>query len=402
MSTTTSATDGLYVTEHEALGASALSAHILNLTLSGVPFTDIVMHEDRPLKIRSPDGLIVAEDLYDPITGARVCAAPFIPTKNDFIDLLGELDENWEQRMANRAMDEGRSFGGTDRLRLNFYYEGDGKMAAVIRRFPVTIPTLEDLDAPDALINLAQPRGGLILVVGQTGVGKSTTCAAILERMANNWATHILTIEDPIEFVHQDRKATFSQRQVGSLGLSSMALGIEDALRQAPGIIYISEIRDRETADAAFFAMDSGHLVIANLHARTPLDGIARLLRIASGEREARESRCHALATNLIGAVAQILVPVVDESRRRVGFKAFYEVLTNGAEVQTLIAKDKLDELQIELQRAQEGMQSRIDNTHWMNADLAKAISDAKVLQSDAISRTINVKDLERRIRSSR
>jgi len=400
--TTTSPMEGMFLTEHQALGASALSAHILNLTLSAVPFTDIVMHEDRPLKIRSPDGLVVAENLIDPITGARVCSDAFIPSKSDFKDLLTELDENWEERMRRRAMDEGRSFGGTDRLRLNFYYEGDGKMAAVIRRFPVTIPTLEDLDAPDALVNMAQPRGGLILVVGQTGVGKSTTCAAILGRMAENWATHILTIEDPIEYVHQDRKATFSQRQVGSIGLSSMALGIEDALRQAPGIIYISEIRDRETADAAFFAMDSGHLVIANLHARTPLEGIARLLRISSGERESRESRCHALATNLIGAVGQILVPVIDQNRRRVGFKAFYEVITNGAEVQSLIARDKLDDLQIELTKAQEGVQSRIDNTHWMNADLAKAISDAKVLQSDAISRTINVKDLERRIRSSR
>lgn len=178
-------------------------------------------------------------------------------------------------------------------------------------------------------------RRGLILVVGQTAAGKSTTCAAILEHLAKSWPTHIVTVENPIEYVHKDAEATFSQREVGKRGLITTALGVEDAMRQAPGVIYVSEIRDRDTAEAGFYAQESGHLVLATIHGRNPIEGLQRLARFFPQERS---TRLQALAANLVGIIGQVLVPVVKrrlcngdlvgDGTTRVGYRAFYEVLS--------------------------------------------------------------------------
>ena len=384
-----------------SLAPSELALMVMNLTLSNVRFTDIVLHEDRPMRLSTPDGLKVAQDVTDPITGEVILREPYVPDRKSMEDLLATMDENWADRIMQRAIDVGLTIGGEDRLRLNFYMEGAGKLAGVVRRFPIRVPDLEDVQAPDLLVNLLAQRRGLILNVGQTGAGKSTTCAAILKRLSENWATHIVTIENPIEYIHEDRKASFSQRQVGSAGLQSTALGVEDAMRQAPGVIYVAEIRDRDTAEAVFYAQESGHLVLATIHGRNPIEGLQRLVRFFPTERQAR---LQALAANLVGVIGQVLVPVVKlkgpdgrmvgGGEERIGYRAFYDVMSavqrpgSTNHLQNMIAEDRFPELQDALANGMR--EGRLPNlsAHFMNSDLIQAIGDGEVLLRDAMSKT--------------
>lgn len=384
-----------------SLAPSELALMVMNLTLSNVRFTDIVLHEDRPMRLSTPDGLKVAEDVIDPITREVILKERYIPDRKSLETLLETMDENWRDRILQRAIDVGLTIGGEDRLRLNFFMEGAGKLAGVVRRFPIRVPDLEDVQAPDLLVNMLTQRRGLILNVGQTGAGKSTTCAAILKRLSETWATHIVTIENPIEYIHEDRKASFSQRQVGAAGLQTTALGVEDAMRQAPGVIYVAEIRDRDTAEAVFYAHESGHLVLATIHGRNPIEGLQRLVRFFPTERQAR---LQALAANLVGVIGQVLVPVVKlrgpdgqmvgGGEGRIGYRAFYDVISavqrsgSNNQLQTLIAEDRFPELHEALVAGmREGRLSNL-SAHFMNTDLIQAIDGGEVLHRDAMSKT--------------
>lgn len=409
MASSSDTSSELSVTEHTgvtevggSLAPSELALMVMNLTLSNVRFTDIVLHEDRPMRLSTPDGLKVAEEITDPITGEMILKERYIPNRKSMESLLETMDENWRDRILQRAIDVGLTIGGEDRLRLNFYMEGAGKLAGVVRRFPIRVPDLEDIQAPDLLVNMLTQRRGLILNVGQTGAGKSTTCAAILKKLSESWATHIVTIENPIEYIHEDRKASFSQRQVGTAGLQSTALGVEDAMRQAPGVIYVAEIRDRDTAEAVFYAQESGHLVLATIHGRNPIEGLQRLVRFFPTERQAR---LQALAANLVGVIGQVLVPVTKlrgpegqmvggGEDQRIGYRAFYDVIsavqragtTNN--LHTLISEDRFPELQEALVGGmREGRLSNL-SAHFMNSDLVQAVEGGEVLLRDAMSKT--------------
>jgi Tfp pilus assembly pilus retraction ATPase PilT len=403
---------GLQATERHELPSSELALMILNLTLSNVSFTDIILHEGRPLRIYTPDGLKTAENIIDPVTGAKVMEEAYIPSATDMESLLHTIDPTgWKERIQHRAVDEGRSFSGSDRLRLNFYYERNDRLAGVIRRFPVEIPSLEKLQAPDILVNMLAQRRGLILVVGQTAAGKSTTCAALLAKLSKTWATHIVTVENPIEFVHSDGLAAFSQREVGRHGLKSTALGVEDAMRQAPGVIYVSEIRDKDTAEAVFYAQESGHLVIATTHGRNVIEGLQRLSRFFPQDRQAR---LHALAANLVGAIGQVLVPVVKrrnaagqlegDGKTRIGYRAFYEVLNaskHGNKLAQHISDDQFERISEQLDALARGTATDLKDVHLMNEDLAAAVKSGEVLRSDAIAKSFNSQDLIRRLGAS-
>ena len=410
----TTVTEVTGVTEEGgSLAPSELALMVMNLTLSNVRFTDIVLHEDRPMRLSTPDGLKVAEDVTDPITGEVILKERYIPDRKSLETLLETMDGNWQNRIMQRAIDVGLTIGGEDRLRLNFYMEGAGKLAGVIRRFPIRVPNLEDVQAPDLLVNLLTQRRGLILNVGQTGAGKSTTCAAILKKLSESWATHMVTIENPIEYIHEDRKASFSQRQVGSAGLQSTALGVEDAMRQAPGVIYVAEIRDRDTAEAVFYAQESGHLVLATIHGRNPLEGLQRLVRFFPTERQAR---LQALAANLVGVIGQVLVPVTKlrgpdgqmiggDGEQRIGYRAFYDVISgvqrpgHTNSLQNLIAEDHFSELQDALVAGMR--EGRLNNlfAHFMNSDLIAAVQGGEVLHRDAMSKTFWPHSLAEKLR---
>jgi len=210
---------------------------------------------------------------------------------------LEELDDTGE-------LNVGVGLQGIGSFRLSAFRQR-GTIAAVFRCIPFTIPTLESLNVPPVLNTMILEKRGLILMVGSTGAGKSTTLAAMLEQRNQQLAGHILTIEDPIEFLYKNKKSVVNQREVGR-DTQSLQIGLKNALRQAPDCILIGEIRDRETMTAAISYALSGHLVLSTLHANNSYHALGRILSFYAPE--ARPALLGDLAAGLKSIVSQRLV----------------------------------------------------------------------------------------------
>ena len=190
------------------------------------------------------------------------------------------------------------------RFRVNVYRQR-GSLAIVMRAIPSKIPTFEELGAPMACKDLAEKDRGLVLVVGAAGNGKSSTLAAMIGHMNRTRPLHIVTIEDPIEFIHEDDKSSVSQREVG-VDTGGFAQALRAALRQDPDVILVGEIRDEETMEIALKAAETGHLVLSTLHTPDVFRTVNRMLALSSGDpKELRER----IGDTLQGIVAQRLVP---------------------------------------------------------------------------------------------
>ena len=201
---------------------------------------------------------------------------------------------------------------GGPRFRVNLHRHL-GRLGAVLRQIRTQVPTMEALGLPeDLLVPWLERRSGLILVTGPTGCGKSTTMAACLEWVNCTRAAHVVTIEDPVEFVFQDRASFFTQREVG-LDTATFADGLRRAMRQAPDIIFVGEIRDAATAQIALQAAETGHLVCSTLHSPNVAETIDRLVHLV-GPQE-REGMLSLLAHQTIGILSQRLLPGVEEGR---------------------------------------------------------------------------------------
>ncbi|MBI3998011.1 MAG: PilT/PilU family type 4a pilus ATPase, partial [Armatimonadetes bacterium] len=217
------------------------------------------------------------------------------------------------------------------RFRMNVYLQR-GSPAVVIRRVKSRVPSFEDLRLPPVVAQLALAPRGLVLVTGQTGSGKSTTLAAMVSYRSRERSGHIVTIEDPIEFVHPDARSIISQREIGT-DCESFSLALRDALRQSPDVILIGEIRDEESAIAAVHFAETGHLVLSTLHANNASQTLERLLHFFPPERH--ESIALQLSFNLIGIIAQRLVPMKDERRMVVAV----EVMLSTPRIRELLRK---------------------------------------------------------------
>jgi twitching motility protein PilU len=194
---------------------------------------------------------------------------------------LSELDDSGE-------LNVGIPLPGVGTFRLSAFRQR-GSIAAVLRCMPTEIPALDTLHLPDMLGNLAMARRGLILMVGATGTGKSTTLASMLQHRNRHQAGHILTIEDPIEFIFPNLKSVVNQREVGR-DVQSLQIGLKNAMRQAPDCIFIGEIRDRETMSAALSYALSGHLVMSTMHANNSHHALNRILSFYTPESRDRKS----------------------------------------------------------------------------------------------------------------
>lgn len=239
------------------------------------------------------------------------------------------------------------------RFRVNVYLQR-GSPAVVARRVRGRIPSFEELRLPPVVGQLALAPRGLVLVVGQTGVGKSTTLAAMIHYRSRERSGHIVTIEDPIEFVYADDRSIVSQREVGT-DCESYSLALRDALRQAPDVIMIGEMRDEESATAAVHFAETGHLVLSTLHSNNAGQALERLLHFfpASG----REAITLQLALNLNGIIAQRLVPRKDGNGQVVAA----EVMLCTPRVRDLLRKADLGGIRSVMQSPagiQEGMQT--------------------------------------------
>ena len=247
-----------------------------------------------------------------------------------------------------------------------------GTYAAVIRYITLQIPKLDDLQVPAILGNLVMEKRGLILVVGATGSGKSTTLASMLDHRNARVSGHILTIEDPVEFMIRHKKSVVNQREVGS-DTSSMQLALKNALRQAPDVIMIGEIRDRETMSAALAYAQSGHVCMATLHANNSYHVLNRILSFYPVET--RPTMLGDLASALKAVVSQRLLRTVEGKR-----VPAVEVMLNTALIADLIAKGDVSGVREAMEK------SMAEGSQTFEADIARLILDGTVTRDEGIA----------------
>ena len=254
----------------------------------------------------------------------------------DIIDSIMTPDQR-EEFHSTHECQFAISLEGVARFRVSAFYQRNS-VGMVCRRIETKIPTFEELDLPPALGELAMVKRGIIFLVGATGTGKSTTLAAMLGHRNQNASGHIITIEDPIEFVHKHRKSLVTQREVG-IDTDSFEVALKNTLRQAPDVILIGEIRTRESMEHAITFAETGHLCLTTLHANNANQAMDRILHFFPEDRHPQVLLD--LSFNLKGVVAQQLVPSLDGSRRH----AALEILLNSPLVQEKIRKGAIEEL---------------------------------------------------------
>ena len=255
-----------------------------------------------------------------------------------------EFTENHECNFAISAR-------GIGRFRVSAFYQRN-LAGMVLRRIETNIPTLEELKLPEVLKKLAMTKRGLVLFVGATGTGKSTSLAAMIGYRNKNSSGHIISIEDPIEFIHQHQSCIVTQREVG-IDTDSFDVALKNTLRQAPDVILIGEVRTRETMDYAVAFAETGHLCLATLHANNANQALDRIINFFPADRH--QQVWMDLSLNLKAIVAQQLIPTPDGKGRR----AVIEVLINTPLAADLIRKGEVHELKSLMKRSTDlGMQT--------------------------------------------
>ncbi len=242
------------------------------------------------------------------------------------------------------------SIKGVGRYRVNVFRQR-GEVSMVIRTIKSTIPKLDELNMPPHLYDLIMEKRGLILVVGATGSGKSTTMASMIDYRNSSKTGHILTVEDPIEYVHRHKKSVVNQREIGidTLGYAS---ALKNALREAPDLILIGEINDAETMEAAVSFAETGHLCMATLHANNSDQAMERVLNFFPSDMH--NNVLMNLALNLRAVISQRLVIDVDNKRRPA-----CEVLMNTPQIREMIRRGQISELKMAMEKSlEDGMQT--------------------------------------------
>ena len=256
-----------------------------------------------------------------------------------------EFEENFE-------LDFSFSFQNEARFRAN-YYKTLGSVAAAFRIIPSKVPSIDELGAPLIFKEIIKREKGLILVTGPTGSGKSTTLAAMLNEINETEHKHIITIEDPVEFLHENKKALFSFRELGT-DTKSYATALKYALREDPDVILIGEMRDQETIQAALTAAETGHLVFGTLHTSSAPQTINRIIDVFPAEAQS-QIRAQ-LSTSLVAVISQALLPKIEGGRI-----AVHEIMINNPAIANLIRENKIHQIysQMQLNQQQTGMQTQ-------------------------------------------
>ena len=274
--------------------------HILSTMLDSAPeVSDLIFTVDKPLQVESVGDLmpVNCDPPIDRLTPYQ--------TETIALNLVGENQWHIKDLLRAGSCDAAYTVMDKARLRINIFSQR-GNYSIVLRKLNTVIPTLEGLKMPEIIGQIPREKTGLVLVTGATGSGKSTTLAAVLNDFNRTKAIHIITLEDPVEFVHPHLKATFNQRELGS-DFDSFANGLRAALRQAPNVILVGEMRDRETVKIALSAAETGHLVLSTLHTVDAGQTINRILGMF--ETEEQEQIRLRLSDTLRWVVSQRLVP---------------------------------------------------------------------------------------------
>jgi twitching motility protein PilT len=258
---------------------------------------------------------------------------PLRPAETTSLLRAAATGEQWSRFERDHELDFSYSIEGVSRFRVNLYTQR-GSYGAAFRAIPKDIKALDELGIPDSVARFAQLARGLVLVTGPTGSGKTTTLASLLDLANRTRSSHIVTIEDPIEFLHAHKRSLVNQREVGS-DTESFATALKHALRQDPDIILVGELRDLETTSTALTAAETGHLVLATLHTQSAAQTIDRIIDIFPPHQQ-HQIRAQ-LSTALQGVVTQALCPRADGTGRAV----ITEIMSATPAIRNLIREGK-------------------------------------------------------------
>jgi len=307
-------------------------------------------------------------------------------TKDSIKDLIFPL-LNPEQKdlfLVNKEIDFSVQFGSLGRFRVNAYFQ-KGTMAAALRLIGDKIKSIEDLGLPKICYQLAELRQGLVVVTGPTGHGKSTTLAAIIDQINKTRGDHIVTIEDPIEYVYVPDKSIVSQREMHG-DTHSWAVALRSVLREDPDVVLVGEMRDYETIAAALTVAETGHLVLATLHTNSAAQTMDRIVDVFP---EHQQSQIRVQLSNVVaGVLAQRLIPAIGGGRL-----AAMEILLGTSAVKTSIREGKSHLINNVIQTSAElGMQS-------LEQDLARLVNGGKLEMEVATEYALNPQDLARLVK---
>ena len=291
--------------------------------------------------------------------------------------------EQWERFLAEKDIDFSHAVPGVARFRVNALHQRNA-VGLVIRQIPDEIPNHKQLGLPQVALDLSSKPRGLVLVTGPTGSGKSTTLAAMIDYINETERGHILTMEDPLEFVHKDKKCFVTQRQIGQ-DCPSFREGLRRALRQDPDVILIGEMRDLETISMAISAAETGHLVFGTLHTTGASRTVDRI--IDQYPKEQQEQIRAQLAQSLVAVVSQILVPTPDGGR-----VAAFEVMLANPAVENHIRKCETFKIGSVIQT------SRRQGMMPMDDSLLDLYREGRIDQETALERAFDQKSLRLRM----
>ncbi|NNL74711.1 MAG: PilT/PilU family type 4a pilus ATPase [Desulfobacterales bacterium] len=284
--------------------------------------SDLNFTVGKPMQVESSGELIPVE-----IKPSFKALSPF-QTEVLALNLINQDRRLTETLLTHGSCDLSYSLPGKARFRVNIFSQG-GHISIVLRKLESKIPTIEERDLPKAMYQIAQELNGLVFVTGATGSGKTTSLAAILDQINENKSVHIITLEDPVEYQHPHKKSTFNQRELG-LDFDNYANGLRAALRQAPKVILVGEMRDRETVEIGLSAAETGHLVLTTLHTVDAGSTVNRIIGMFPNEDE-RQIRIR-LADSVRWIVCQRLLPKIGGGR-----VATFEILGTNLRVQDAI-----------------------------------------------------------------
>ena len=293
--------------------------------------------------------------------------------------LTPEQIKTFEQRFE---IDLSFAVEGLCRFRANVYRQKD-TIAGAFRNIPFEIPSCESLGVPAAALQFIKKPRGLVLVTGPTGSGKSTTLASLIDLINVNFHHHIVTIEDPIEFVHQHKKSFLSQREIGR-DSQSFADALKYVLRQDPNVILIGEMRDLETIAAAITISETGHLVFATLHTNTAVQTVNRIIDVFPPHQQP-QIRAQ-LSFILEGILSQQLLPRIGGGR-----VLATELLLPNHAIRNLIREDKIHQLYSQIQMGQGS-----SSMHTMNQSLAAMVKDKTITRDEGLSRATDTEEFRR------
>ena len=331
---------------------------------------------DLHLTVGTAPGMRISGDIVRVKVGAL--------TPDDTKRLIYQILTEKQKAELEKNLELDFSFGvkGLARFRANVFYSKNA-VAAVFRQIPSLIPDFDALGLPRVLLDIVNVSNGLVLVTGPTGSGKSTTLAALIDRLNSTQPGHIITLEDPVEFVHSHKMSIVNQREIGADTLT-FGKGLKSLLRQDPDIVLVGELRDVETIEAALTIAETGHLVFGTLHTNSTIQTINRIINVFPHEQQ--EQIRTLLSFVLQGVIAQQLLPKIPKGRA-----AVQEILRITPAIRNLIREDKIHQIYSQMQIGQEesGMTT-------MNQGLKKMLDGGIITSETALTYTNNPEELQR------